>query len=95
MPPGVEQFVGLLDFAKIGYKNLDTGALRFVFDFLQVGGGRPILLLLDCFCPVWILVLDSGVVLNFSLLLNKSCARTETVGRVGRHQFWTFAVLCF
>lgn len=36
MPPGVEQFVGLLDLTNIGYKNLDTGALRFLFDFLQV-----------------------------------------------------------
>ncbi|GAQ78403.1 hypothetical protein KFL_000120490 [Klebsormidium nitens] len=35
MPPGVEQFVGLLDLTGIGYKNMDTGALRFLFDFLQ------------------------------------------------------------
>jgi hypothetical protein len=77
MPPGVEQFVGLLDFAKIGYKNLDTGALRFVFDFLQVGG-----LVISCCCSIASVLfdtrtLDSDVVLSLSLLLNKSCAENK------------------
>lgn len=62
MPPGVEQFVGLLDFAKIGYKNLDTGALRFVFDFLQVGG-----LDLSCCC------LNALVLLGYSYLILVLC----------------------
>ncbi|GAQ85884.1 Sec14p-like phosphatidylinositol transfer family protein [Klebsormidium nitens] len=35
MPPGVEQFVSFLDLTGIGYSNLDSAALRHIFDFLQ------------------------------------------------------------
>jgi hypothetical protein len=35
MPPGIEKFVALLDLTGIGYSNLDSSALRHIFDFLQ------------------------------------------------------------